>query len=102
MLLVVAVFSKVIGCGLGAAGRGLPVAIRVGLGMIPRGEFCIVAAQIGLRLNVMRPDMYAVVVFIAVATTMLAPPLVHRAFRAEEDGIKFAPSEGQQRYSSRD
>ncbi|MBZ5600770.1 MAG: cation:proton antiporter [Acidobacteriia bacterium] len=81
VLLAGAVLSKVIGCGLGALSRGRRVALRVGVGMIPRGEFCVVAAQIGLRLNVISVDTYAVVVFIAVATTMLAPPLMNVVFR---------------------
>lgn len=80
VLLIVAALSKVIGCGLGASGYGFLIARRVGLGMIPRGEFCIVAAQIGLRLNVISADTYAVVIFIAVATTMLTPPLIQAAF----------------------
>jgi Na+:H+ antiporter len=84
VLLFGAVASKVIGCGFGSLRYGMQVARRVGLGMIPRGEFCIVAAQIGLRLNIIAADMYAVVVFIAVATTMLAPPLIHAVFPVEE------------------
>ncbi len=84
ILLAGAVLSKVIGCGLGAMRYGPAVARRVGLGMIPRGEFCIVAAQIGLRLKVISADTYGVIVFVAVATTMLAPPLVQAAFPTEE------------------
>jgi Kef-type K+ transport system membrane component KefB len=84
VLLISAVASKVMGCGVGSLRYGVPVARRVGLGMIPRGEFCIVAAQIGLGLKVIAADMYAVVVFVAVATTMLAPPLIHAVFPAEE------------------
>jgi Kef-type K+ transport system membrane component KefB len=82
ILLVSAVLTKVVGCGLGALHYGRMDALRVGLGMIPRGEFCVVAAQIGLRLNVISEDTYAVVVSIAVATTMLAPPLVNAVFPA--------------------
>jgi|SRR5579883_3229614 len=89
VLLAGAALSKVVGCGLGAIGRGRLVALRVGLGMIPRGEFCIVAAQIGLRLKVISPDTYAVLVFIAVATTMIAPPLVNAVF-SEKSPAKVA------------
>jgi Kef-type K+ transport system membrane component KefB len=93
LLLLTAILSKVIGCGLGSARHGFQVAKRVGLGMIPRGEFCVVAAQIGLRLKVIPPDMYAVVVFVAVATTMLAPPLIQASFPAESIGEELAVSE---------
>jgi Kef-type K+ transport system membrane component KefB len=81
VVVFVAIFSKVIGCGLGAARYGVTVASRVGLGMIPRGEFCMIVAQIGLGLKVIPADTYAIVVFMAVSVTMLAPPLLHLAFR---------------------
>jgi Kef-type K+ transport system membrane component KefB len=80
-ILIAAILSKVLACGLGALPYGYKVARRVGLGMIPRGEFCIVAAQVGLTLGVIPADTYAVVVAMAVGTTMLAPPLVEYAFR---------------------
>src|SRR5581483_5663833 len=85
LILIAAVLSKVLGCGLGAAGFGFGVAKRVGLGMIPRGEFCIVAGQIGLAQGVLAADTYAMVIFVAVATTVMAPPLVQYAFRNDTE-----------------
>ncbi len=81
MILVAAVVSKLVGCGLGAARLGLPDAIRVGVGMIPRGEVGMVAAQIGLNMGVIRNDVYAIVVFMSIATTMIAPSLLKVAYR---------------------
>ena len=81
IVLVVAVIAKIVGCGLGAINYGFPVALRVGLGMIPRGEFCMVVAQIGLGLKAISEETYDVVVFMAVAATLLTPPLVNLAFR---------------------
>jgi Kef-type K+ transport system membrane component KefB len=83
VILVAAILSKIIGCGLGAMGYGFDVAKKVGLGMIPRGEFCIVAAQIGLGLKVISPDTFAVVVAMAIATTLLAPVLIEAGFSSE-------------------
>ncbi len=81
LVLLVAVVTKIVGCGLGAAGHGKAVAFRVGVGMIPRGEFCMVVAQIGLGLKAIPADTYGVVVFMAVAATLLTPPLLKLAFR---------------------
>src|SRR6266404_3459522 len=81
VILVAAILSKVLACGLGAARYGFTVARQVGLGMIPRGEFCIVVAQIGLGLKVIPASTYAIVVFMAVLNTVLAPPLVKLAFK---------------------
>jgi Kef-type K+ transport system membrane component KefB len=76
-----AVFSKFAGCGLGAAALGRKDAIRVGAGMVPRGEVGMVVAQIGLSLGVMEESVYGIVVFMAVATTVIAPPLLKWTYR---------------------
>ena len=51
-MLVAAVLSKFVACGAGALGMGRTDAIRVGVGMVPRGEVGMVVAQIGLNLGV--------------------------------------------------
>ena len=71
-----AILTKFVGCGLGAAGLGLRGAAQVGAGMIPRGEVGIVVAQLGLGLGVVSDRIFAVLLFMAVATTMIAPPLI--------------------------
>jgi Kef-type K+ transport system membrane component KefB len=81
IILLAALVSKFIGCGLGAAHMGRPDAIRVGVGMIPRGEVGMVVAQIGLNLGIMAAGVYGIIVFMSVATTLIAPPLLKLAFR---------------------
>jgi Kef-type K+ transport system membrane component KefB len=81
LIIVAAVASKLIGCGLGALRMGFANALRVGCGMAPRGEVGMVVAQIGLGLGVIADSIYGVVVFMAVATTMIAPPLINASFR---------------------
>ncbi|MDE3168131.1 MAG: cation:proton antiporter [Acidobacteriota bacterium] len=82
-ILAVAVVSKFAGCGLGALGMGRTDAARVGIGMIPRGEVGMIVAGLGLKTGVMPQAIYGVVVFMSVATTMIAPPLLKMAFRGE-------------------
>ncbi|MGH9585187.1 MAG: cation:proton antiporter [Bryobacteraceae bacterium] len=84
---VLAVFSKLIACGLGAWRLGRADMLRVGVGMIPRGEVGMVVAQIGLTLGVIEQQVYAVVVFMAIATTLVAPPLLKYAYRNCRPGI---------------
>jgi Kef-type K+ transport system membrane component KefB len=81
IILVAAVFSKIVGCGLGALSMGMANALRVGVGMAPRGEVGMVVAQLGLSLGVVPNRIYAVVVFMAVATTIVAPPLLTLTYR---------------------
>ena len=90
ILVPIAVFSKILACGLGASKYGRAVATRVGVGMIPRGEFCMVVAQAGLSLMVIQADTYAIIVFMAVTAAALAPALLKWSFR----GILDEDSEG--------
>jgi len=83
-ILAAAVVSKMMACGLAAWRLGRVDALRVGVGMIPRGEVGMVVAQIGLTLGVIAAPIYAVAVFMAVATTMVAPWLIRIAYRGEE------------------
>jgi Kef-type K+ transport system membrane component KefB len=80
---LVALVTKLIGCGAGAWSLGWKRAIQVGVGMMPRGEVGIVVAQIGLSLGVIDAPLYAVVLFMAVATTLIAPPLLTLLFKAD-------------------
>jgi Kef-type K+ transport system membrane component KefB len=80
LLLVAAVLSKFLACGAGALGVGRTDAIRVGVGMVPRGEVGMVVAQIGLNLGVIGHSIYAIIIFMSVATTLIAPPLLKLAF----------------------
>lgn len=81
VILAAACISKFIGCGLGAYRQGRKEAVRIGVGMIPRGEVGLVVAQIGLGMKVIPPPIYSVVVFMSIATTLIAPPLLKLAYR---------------------
>ncbi len=81
IILLAAVVSKLVGCGLGAIALGKADVIRVGMGMVPRGEVGMVVAQLGLSMGVIPNDVYGVVVFMAVATTLIAPLLLNFAYR---------------------
>jgi len=91
IILAAAVVSKLIGCGLGAYSLGRADMLRIGLGMVPRGEVGMVVAQLGLSMGVIAKPIYSVVVCMAVFSTIVAPPLLKFSYRdvkpqgAEED-----------------
>lgn len=80
---LVAVATKFLACGAGAWGLGLRRAAQVGMGMVPRGEVGIVVAQLGLALSIISAQFYGVVLFMAVATTLIAPPFIKLLFASE-------------------
>ena len=83
IITIAAVLTKLIGCGAGAFGLGWQRAAQVGVGMIPRGEVGIVVAQIGLSLAVINDALYGVVLFMAILTTLIAPPFLKILFADE-------------------
>jgi Kef-type K+ transport system membrane component KefB len=91
LVTVLAVVGKVIGCGGPLLRRDRSLALRVGVGMVPRGEVGVVVAQLGLGMGVLSADLFAVVLFMAVATTMLAPPLLVRLFNTEAGAGRLGP-----------
>ncbi len=85
VITLVAVATKFIGCGLGAYGLGKLKAAQIGMGMVPRGEVGIVVAQIGLGLAAMNEKFFSAVLFMAIATTLIAPPFIKMLYKTEED-----------------
>ena len=83
LVTLVAIATKLLGCGLGALNLGVRRAAQVGMGMVPRGEVGIIVAQIGLSLAVIGPEIYGVVLFMAVATTVIAPPFLKLLYANE-------------------
>jgi len=82
---IAAVVTKFVGCGLGAYGMTKREMAQVGVGMVPRGEVGIVVAQIGLGLGVISAQFFGSVLFMAVATTLIAPPLIKLFYSEDTD-----------------
>ena len=75
ILLVVAILTKIIGCGLGAKLCGFTgkEAIQVGVGMISRGEVALIVAQKGNALGLIDAAMFPPIVIVVIATTIFTP-----------------------------
>jgi len=83
LITLIAIVTKLLACGLGAYNLGLRRAAQVGMGMVPRGEVGIIVAQIGLTMAVIDAELYGVVLFMAVATTVMAPPFLKMLYASE-------------------
>ncbi|HSE23459.1 MAG TPA: cation:proton antiporter [Pyrinomonadaceae bacterium] len=84
LVTLVAIITKLLGCGVAAFNLGVTRAAQVGMGMVPRGEVGIIVAQIGLSLAVIGAELYGVVLFMAVATTLVAPPFLKWLYASEK------------------
>lgn len=87
---LVAVLAKLLGCGLpllicGFKPRG---ALRVGVGMVPRGEVALIVAGIGLSSGLLSQEVFGVAILMTLLTTLVAPPLLVKAFSGNRSGLK--------------
>ncbi len=94
LVIAAAVGGKVVGCGAGArlAGFTWTQALRVGVGMISRGEVGLIIAALGLQAGLLQERGFAIMVIMVLATTLLTPPLLRLVFastpRSEEEAIE--------------
>jgi Kef-type K+ transport system membrane component KefB len=85
VMTVVAVISKVAGCGLGAllSGFSRQEALQMGVGMMSRGEVGLIVATVGLNQGLISQDVFAAVVGVVIVTTLLTPPILRSLIRKE-------------------
>jgi Kef-type K+ transport system membrane component KefB len=84
LVTVLAVAGKFAAGWLAARGLSRRSAAIIGVGMVPRGEVGLIAASIGLSKGAISGDMFSALVFMSLATTLLAPPLLVRLYRGKQ------------------
>lgn len=84
LLLIVAILSKIVGCGVGAklCGYTTSESVRIGCGMVSRGEVALIVANKGIACGLMNPDFFAPVVLVVIATTILTPIFLKLAYHS--------------------
>ncbi len=99
---VIAILAKVIGCAFPAMlmGFNFKGGLRIGCGMIPRGEVALIIAGIGLTAGILDEKLFGVVILMTLVTTLIAAPFLNfalslpgRGTRKEtstEDGITLS------------
>jgi len=82
LLLVVAILSKLIGCGFGAriCGFSNRESLRVGVGMACRGEVALIVANRGLAMGVISNTLMTPVIITVVLVTILTPIMLKLAY----------------------
>lgn len=78
LLIIIAILSKIIGCGLGAkiCRYKNSEALQIGTGMISRGEVALIMANKGNALSLMSSIFFGPVVIMVVVTTIITPILL--------------------------
>lgn len=86
MLLVIAILSKIIGCGLGAKVCKFTTheSICVGVGMVSRGEVALIVAQKGAAVGLVPDTLFAPVILVVIVTTLITPILLKMVMGGKE------------------
>ncbi len=94
-LVVIAVISKLLGCGVPAmiALRNMKGGFRVGLGMISRGEVGLIIAGIGVTSGILTQNIYGAVVAMVIFTTIVTPIALRWAYTEKKQAIQNPKTE---------
>jgi Kef-type K+ transport system membrane component KefB len=85
IIVAVAIITKLAGCGLPAMIflKNKRKAIKVGIGMISRGEVGLIVAGVGVSSGVLTNDIYTTVIIMVAATTIITPIWLKMAYRKD-------------------
>lgn len=92
---LVAIAAKLLGCSVPSLFLGFSRigALRIGLGMIPRGEVALIISAIGLSSGLLTKDVFAVAMIMTVASTLFTPWLLVLSLRSKRSSLRDAEKE---------
>jgi Kef-type K+ transport system membrane component KefB len=78
LLVIVAILTKVVGCGFGAKMCSFTnkESVQIGCGMVSRGEVALIVASTGASVGLMSSLVFGPIIIEDVATTIIAPILL--------------------------
>jgi Kef-type K+ transport system membrane component KefB len=95
VLVIVAIASKLIGCGLPAFFflKDKDKAYKVGVGMISRGEVGLIIAGVAITAGVISQSVYAAIIGMIIITTIITPIMLKRSYDKSSKEERITPQE---------
>jgi Kef-type K+ transport system membrane component KefB len=92
VLTLVAILTKIVGCGFGAAiCKYKPKeCVQIGVGMISRGEVALIVANKGKDNGLISEELFAPIIIMVVVTTIVTPILLKLVFKNGDDSENTA------------
>lgn len=86
ILTLIAIISKMVGCGLGAkiCKFTWKESLQTGVGMISRGEVALIVAEKGRQVGLISEDLFAPIILVVIVTTLITPILLKGVFKGDE------------------
>ncbi len=87
---IVSILAKVIGCGIPSLFLNFNVlgALRIGTGMVPRGEVALIIAGIGVSSGILDPKMFGIAVLMTLISTIIPPPILTKLLQNPKKGTR--------------
>ena len=85
ILVFIAIATKLLGCGLPSLIflKDKSKAMRVGIGMVSRGEVGLIVAGVGATSGVLSGDVYTAIIVMVAVTTIITPIWLKKAYHKE-------------------
>src|ERR687883_1681964 len=85
LIVAIAIITKLIGCGIPSVIflKDRNKAMKVGIGMISRGEVGLIVAGVGVSSGALTNDIYTAVIIMVAATTIITPIWLKVAYKKD-------------------
>lgn len=89
---IVALFSKIIGCGLMSkvCKYNFSDSIKIGVGMMTRGEVALIVAQKGLSVGLLTSDYFTAVILLILVSSISTPIILKYIFSKDDKNAKIS------------
>ena len=86
VIIIVAIVTKLFGCGLPAMLflKNKAAGMRVGVGMISRGEVGLIVAGVGVSAGILTSEVYSTIIIMVAVTTIITPIWLKMEYRKEQ------------------
>jgi Kef-type K+ transport system membrane component KefB len=92
---LVAVIGKIFGSGLGSllGGFNRLDSLRLGVGMMSRGEVGLIVANVGITEGLIQGDVFSAIVGVVIVTTLMTPPALRSLFSRQPSSTSLGTTE---------
>jgi fructose-specific phosphotransferase system IIA component len=63
-------------------------ALRIGVGMIPRGEVALIIGSIGIATGILNDSLFSIAIFMTLVTTVVTPPILSHLLKNGKMGTR--------------
>jgi Kef-type K+ transport system membrane component KefB len=86
VIIAIAIVTKLFGCGVPAMMflKSKSQGMKVGIGMISRGEVGLIVAGVGVSSNILTSNVYSTIVIMVAVTTIITPIWLKMEYRKEQ------------------